>query len=215
MTETYLQQSPLAHLGLLARVQDGRGEAGVTLAERRFQGIVDLRGDASDPAFMAAVESMLGFVLPTTACTAAGEGTSGALWIGPNEWWVIMPPDDQSGDGPASAERLRQALAGQHAAVTDISDSRACIRVSGPRARDLLAKGCPLDLHPRVFGPGRCAGSLLAKAVVVLHQTSGAAGDEGADDPTFDIYVARSFAEYLWHWLEDAAREYGLAVVEA
>ena len=30
--------------------------------------------------------------------------------------------------------------------------------------------------------------------------------------PTYDIYVLRSFAEYLWLWLEDAAQEYGLAV---
>jgi sarcosine oxidase gamma subunit len=30
--------------------------------------------------------------------------------------------------------------------------------------------------------------------------------------PTFDIYVARSFAEYLWAWLEDAGGEYGVAV---
>jgi sarcosine oxidase subunit gamma len=215
VTERYLQQSPLAHMGLLARVQDGRGEAGITLAERRFQGIVDLRGDAGDPAFLGAVESALGFVLPTTACTAAGEGGSGALWIGPNEWWIITPGVGPGEDGPATAERLRQVLAGQHVAVTDLSDSRTCIRVAGPRARDLLAKGCPLDLHPCVFGPNCCAGSLLAKAAVVLHQVGAAAGDEAADDPTFDVYVARSFAEYLWCWLEDAAREYGLAVVEA
>ena len=28
-------------------------------------------------------------------------------------------------------------------------------------------------------------------------------------EPTYDIYVLRSFAEYLWLWLEDAAMEYG------
>ena len=30
--------------------------------------------------------------------------------------------------------------------------------------------------------------------------------------PTFDVYVARSFAHYLFAWLEDAGREYGVQV---
>jgi len=30
--------------------------------------------------------------------------------------------------------------------------------------------------------------------------------------PAFDLYVLDSFAAYLWLWLEDAAREYGLKV---
>ena len=44
---------------------------------------------------------------------------------------------------------------------------------------------------------------------MVLHQI----GETEEDGPAFDIYVLRSFSEYLWCWLEDAAREYGLAVV--
>jgi sarcosine oxidase subunit gamma len=107
---------------------------------------------------------------------------------------------------------LRAALAEQRCAVTDVSESRTCIHVRGPRARDLLAKGCPLDLHPRVFGPGRCAGTLMAKAGVTLHQV---AGDDAPDGPAYDLYTTRSFADYLWRWLEDAAREYGLAVLRS
>ena len=112
----------------------------------------------------------------------------------------------------ALAGRLREALADVHCAVTAVGESRTRIRVSGPKARDLLAKGCPLDLHPEAFGePGRCAQSHVAKALVVLHLIA----DDPAEGASFDIYVLRSFAEYLWCWLEDAAREYGLAVVAA
>ena len=45
---------------------------------------------------------------------------------------------------------------------------------------------------------------------MVLHQI---AADDAPDVPSFDIYVARSFSDYLWAWLEDAAREYVMAVV--
>ena len=72
----------------------------------------------------------------------------------------------------------------------------------------MLAKGCPLDLHPRAFTPGSCAQSLLAKADVLIHLRA----DDPRHGPTFDLYVARSFAHYLWAWLEDAGREYGVQV---
>ena len=70
--------------------------------------------------------------------------------------------------------------------------------------RDLLAKGCPVDLHPSVFDVGQCAQSHLAKAPILLRQVD--------REPTFEIIVRRSFADYFWTWLEDAAAEYGLAV---
>ena len=210
MVDQYLRQSPLSHLGLAARAEGKRPEseravAGIVMGELRHRGIVDLRGKADEAGFAAAAKKALGFALPTEACTAAGKGDVAALWQGPDEWWIVAPED-----GAGMAERLSKALDGQHAAVTEVGESRCCIRVAGPHARDLLAKGCPLDLHPRVFGAGRCAGSMLAKAGVTLHQVSD--GDEG---PVFDIYVLRSFADYLWRWLEDAAQEYGMVVTES
>ena len=203
----YLRQSALAHLGLVARAesthaQPERGAAGVAMGERPPLSIVDLRIRDAEAAALAAVEATLGFALPLDANKVAGTEATAALWLGPDEWWVVTAVED-----PAVAHRLAEALADHAAAVTDLSESRACIRVSGPRARDLLAKGCSLDLHPRVFSPGCCAQSHLAKAQVVLHQVSGA--------PAFDLYVLRSFADYLWAWLEDAAREYGLTIVSA
>ena len=209
MVDDYLRQSPLTHLGLAARVEDQREVAGIAMSELRHRGIVDLRGRMDDSAFMAAAENALGFALPTEACTVAGTDEVAALWQGPDEWWIVTPED-----GAGMAERLNEALDGQHAAVTEVGESRCCIRVAGPHARDLLAKGCPLDLHPRVFGPGRCAGSLLGKAGVTLHQVSDGASDD-TGGPVFEVYVLRSFADYLWRWLEDAAREYGMVVAES
>ena len=75
---------------------------------------------------------------------------------------------------------------------------------SGIVLRDVLRKGTSIDLHPKAFGPGQCAQTGIARCHMLLHQTS--------DEPAYDIYVHRSFADYLWRWLEDAAREYGVAV---
>jgi sarcosine oxidase subunit gamma len=203
VAERYQRQSALAHLAIEGRAQPDRGAAGIAMGERPLPGIVNLRG--GHEAVSTAFEAAFGFALPAKPNSAAGKGKAGAkttvtaLWLGPDEWWLL------GADGAGLGAKLTKALDGQAAAVTEVGESRACIRVAGPHARDLLAKGCPLDLHPRVFRTGQCAQSTLAKAGVLIHQVD--------DEPAYDIYVLRSFAEYLWLWLEDAAREYGMAVV--
>ena len=211
MTERYLRQSPLAHLGLDGRAQAARGDAGIAMGEQPFRGIANLRVQPDDSEAMAAIEAVLGFALPVEPNTTAASDTALALWLGPDEWWVVTPgPDPEC--GPEMAAKLRTALANRRGAVTDVSDSRTCVRIDGPRARDLLRKGTPLDLHSRVFAAGHCAQSLVAKTGVVLHLV---ADDGSPEGPTFELYVLRSFAEYLWMWLEDAAREYGLAITSS
>jgi len=91
---------------------------------------------------------------------------------------------------------VRAAFAPDWGAVTDVSANRVLFELSGPAARDTLATGCPLDLHPRVFGPGRCAQTLLARTAVIVWQTDAA--------PTFRLLVRASFADHVRRWLEDA-----------
>jgi sarcosine oxidase, subunit gamma len=177
---------------------------GVRLGERQDLGKIALRGDAQDRAFMAAVGRVLDLLLPTEPCTSAATEQIGALWLGPDEWLLTCPASDVT----ALVGALRAALAEVHAAVTDLTDGRVAFRVAGPSARDVLAKGTPLDLHARAFPPGSCAGSLLAKATVLIHLLD----DDPERGASFDVYVARSFAHYLWMWLEDAGREYGVAI---
>ncbi len=205
MVEAYLRQSALAHLGLDGRAQAGRGAAGVALAERPHRGMINLRLDPADETAMNAFAEAFGFALPTQPNTTAGNGEASALWLGPDEWWIVTP-----GAGPDLADKLRAALADRFAAVTEVGEGRTCIRIAGPKARALLQKGCPLDVHPRAFGAGACAQTILAKATVAIHLV---ADESAADGPAFEVYVLRSFAEYLWAWLEDAGREYGITVI--
>jgi sarcosine oxidase subunit gamma len=179
------------------------------MGERPHRGIVNLRLDPGNAEAMAAIEAAFGFALPTAPNDTAGDADTIALWLGPDEWWLVEPgPEPEA--GPALAEKLRAVLTGHFAAVTEVGESRSCIRVSGPNARALLQKGCPLDLHPSVFKAGACAQSILAKAGVTLHLF---ADESVTDGPIFDIYVLRSFAEYLWAWIEDAGTEYGVTII--
>lgn len=200
MPDRYLRQSALAHLHLAARVAEEQAEAPVVLSERAFRGMVNLRGDPGEKRFLAAAKTVLGADLPLDPNTTAQAREGALLWLGPDEWLLEL----RDGGEAEIAERLRSALAGQRHSVVEVGHSRALIGVDGPRARDVLMKGCSLDLHPRAFRPGHCAQTLLARAGMILRQVD--------DGPSYDLNVRRSFAEYVWTWLEDAAAEYGYAV---
>ena len=180
---------------------------GIRLSERVGLGKIDLRGNPGDRAFMTGVGRVLDLLLPTEPNGSASKNAITALWLGPDQWLLTCPADDVA----FFISSLREALADVHAAITDQSDGRVAFALSGPSARDVLAKGCPLDLHPRSFTPGSSAQSLLAKADVLIHLRA----DEPRHGPSFDLYVARSFAHYLWAWLEDAGIEYGVQVEPA
>ena len=203
MAEQYRRRSALAHLGLEARASAVAGDAGVTLRESPMRGLLVLRGDATGAEFRGAVAAVLGLEPVVEPLTALRRRDVSMLWLGPDEWLVVTPDRRLQ-----RIERaLRDALEGQHAALTDVSHSRAVVVLSGPHAREVLAKGCTLDLHPRVFGPGRCAQSRLAKCQALIHHTT--------DAPEFEIHVQRSFAQYAWTWLEDAGQEFGVRIVSA
>ena len=202
MAEAYGRQSPLAHLQLSVRAEERVGSAGIKMTEIPFLEKIVVRGSSDDTAFLTAVEEVVGAVLPiepNTVNNSSGIEDLRVIWLGPDEWLVVAR------EGVIVKDRLENSIKNlHHTAITDVSESRTVIQVSGCQAYDVVSKGCAIDLHPRAFGPGRCAQTMFAKAHVILHQTNVA--------PVFDIYVHRSFAEYLWFWLEDASAEYGLKV---
>ena len=210
MVDAYLRRSPLAHRGLPARALEsavGRSDAGVVLGERPHGCQVNLRGKAADPAFLARVLSAIGLNLPIVANTTTSDGGVTALWLGPDEWLITARPGRET----EIAGKLQDAVAGLFAAVTDVSEARTVISVTGPCARDLLAKATSLDLHPRAFRAGLCAQTGFARTNMILLQTL----DDGAPGgPAYEIFIADSFADYAWQWLEAAGADYGIAIAE-
>jgi sarcosine oxidase, subunit gamma len=160
--------------------------------------VINLRGNGEDAAFRAAASQALGLELPVQPCTSAASAVHRVVWAGPDDWFVIGP----KGQAETIASRLRAALAGMHHAVTDVSSGYTVLHLGGAPVRDVLAQGCPLDLHPRVFKPGASAGSHFFRASMWLWQT-----DEA---PTYEVLVRRSFMGYFWLMLERSSQECGL-----
>lgn len=194
MAETLTAISPLA--GFSERF--AQLPPTVELREEPFVAMVNLRVDPDGPA-AARAAAILGLELPTTPSTYASTATLTAIWMGPDEW--LIAAGTQS--GAALEERLRAAVGEHGGAAIDVSAQRTTLRLTGPDARDVLAKGCSLDVHPTVFRKGTAAQTMLGQAAVVLI----ALDDAGTD---YGILVRSSFARYLAEWLIDAAEEFGV-----
>ena len=146
----------------------------------------------------AKVGDTFSLALPATPHRSEAGGVA-FVWAGPGHW--LATAEGESGHRFES--RLRTTLAGL-ASVSDQSDGRAVLHIAGPRARDTLAKGLPVDLDPSVMQPGGALVSAIAHIGVHLWQLDAM--------PTYECAVSRSYAQSFWHWLEASAAEYGLTV---
>ncbi len=174
------------------------GVTGTAIAERRLA-IVQLQArKGQEPALATAIVSAFGLTLPPPGQASSADSTT-AVWIQPGSW-LVLAPFTARGD---LARRLAGGVAGL-ASVTDQTFGKAVLRLSGERARDVLAKGCRVDLHPRAFGPGRAAATTIAQIGCVLVQA-----DEA---PTFDLVVPSTLAEAFLEWLEASAAEFGCEI---
>lgn len=175
------------------------GEVGVTLALRTDLALATTmaRKGYAD-ALAQRVRAAFGLDLPMEPRRVAA-GPIAFAWAGPGHWLASA----EGAKGPAFETRLRHELAGL-ASVSDQSDGRIVVRVSGPRICDTLAKGVMIDLHPRAFGPGDAAVTSVAHIGVHLWQVDAA--------PTYDFAVPRSLAAAFWHWLVESAAEFGGAI---
>ncbi|CAD5110063.1 sarcosine oxidase subunit gamma [Zestomonas carbonaria] len=191
-------ESPLFHAGLDELAGKGKRQAGVSLREKKLLGHLVLRGDAKDPAFAGGVHKALGLELPV-ALTLVASGETSLQWLAPDEWLLIVP----GGEELATEQRLRAALQDLHYSVVNVSGGQTILELSGARVREMLMKSTSYDVHPSNFPVGKAVGTTFAKSQLVIRHTA---------EDTWELLVRRSFADYVWLWLQDASAEYGLAV---
>ncbi len=154
-----------------------------------------LHGNPDYAGFAETVTRSLGCPLPVVPNTSAHGTCCDVLWLGPTEWLLAGTIDKVIGN-----------LEAKGALLTDVSHGRVIVQIEGSEARNLLAKGCALDLHPRCFRKGFCAQTSIAKVNVLLHQI---------EESIFDIYIGRSYALYFWEWLTESAAEFGYKIASA
>lgn len=145
-------------------------------------------------AAIDAVGNSFGVAPCREACRFASQGGRTVYWLGPDEWLLHA-----GGESPAAVyETLSKALASHSCSLVDVSHRSDAFSVSGPKAAWVLNHGCALNLALAEFPVGMCTRTLIGKAAVILSRT---------DDHTFHVDVWRSFAPYVWQFLDEARSE--------
>ena len=181
--------------------RDGaKGDRGLRLGEVRGWSLVQAAGFATEgAAFEAALSGAVGAGLPAKVGDAVAAQGRTIMRVGPEHFWIVGPePDDR-------AAKLSQSVAPTVGSVLSLSHSRTRIFIEGPAAREVLAKGIPLDFDGGAFRVGQFALTGLHHTPVLVHRTA-------AD--RYEIYAMRTFAHSIWEWLTDAALPIGYEVTK-
>jgi heterotetrameric sarcosine oxidase gamma subunit len=190
---------PVRRSPLSARAPIEARRGAVHLGEMPFIGKHVLRIDPKTAA--TPVKKATGLDLPKEPMSSSVADEAALLWLGPDEWMLVTPPDDAG----AMAAKLAEALASKHHQLVDVGDYYTAIDVHGLKARDLLMKLTVLDIYPRAFAAGQVTGTNFGHANATLWLVSDIDGDA-----TFRLFVRWSHADYLWCLLADAGLEWGM-----
>lgn len=159
-----------------------------TIADSGPMGMVTIRGDLTAAAFKKAIRSVTGVDVPAVRRFEESNAGDGIGWMSPDELLLVCAYED----APAKVTALQDALAKQHALVVNVSDARSVFRIDGLGARELIAKGAPVDLSPDAFGPGDLRRSRLGQVAAAFW----IGGDGGLTLVSF-----RSVGGYVFDWL--------------
>ena len=172
---------------------NGQSYAGFAeITELGLCGMLSLRADLGSKTLYKTLNSK-GFDVPAQRQIAVGAEGSVA-WMGPDELLILC----DYAAAPALQSALAEALAAEHALVTNVSDARAVFRVAGEKADQVLQKLCPVDLP--ALKPGEIRRTRAAQVAVALWRSG-----EGE----ITLVSFRSVAGYVMGLLEVSARPGG------
>jgi methylglutamate dehydrogenase subunit D len=172
--------------------------AGVRLRIVFDRALVQVMARGHDDAIESAVREKYGIALPKKSVVARGPWLS-FLWAG-HRTWIAMADERDAAD----LESVLRADLGPLASVVDQSDSRLLVELSGGKARELLAKLVPVDLHPRAFRTDDTAMTLVGHIAGQISQIDAA--------PTYELMVFRGFAESFLQDVMAYGAQYGIDV---
>ena len=115
------------------------------------------------------------------------------LWNGPKNWLLVSTKKNL-------LKNISEVFKETDFAVTDLSHSRAIIKLEGQNVKEVLKKGCPFNFN------------ILEKNNSVNSTYNGIAFtvDMLDDNPNkIRLFTLRSFGESLYHSITDASLEFG------
>jgi heterotetrameric sarcosine oxidase gamma subunit len=161
--------------------------------------VVEIAAFRDRAAELAAIAERRGAGLPPLGRVQLARDRA-VIAVRPDRWLLLLPP------APAGEHSAGwQSACSGCAAVVDLSSAFAAFALAGPSAREVLARGCRLDLDPVVFPTGRAAATTVAQVSVVI-----------ATLPDAVLLLTPSTtARHFHEWLAATATPFGVGALSA
>ena len=157
-----------------------------------LRGAIVLRGDLSSSAVKNAATGIGGVDMPGELGINLVQERAVA-WMSPDELLLMMP----YGEVESALAKISKTLKKKNYLAENVSDARAGFIVSGPQAREVLAKLTPVDMSPEAFAQGTVRRSKLGQVPAAFW-----INDEG----DIEVICFRSVAQYVFDLLSNAAK---------
>lgn len=166
---------------------------GVDIQELPFINKINVRIDINDNQNIIKCGKLINAILPIQPNTYVKNDNVKAIWLGPNEWLIT--------NNQNLYNNLKSEIGDIQASVTDVSENRTVIRISGEQIFKLLSKFLVLDLEKNLPDESSCAQTLFVKVPVLLVRNN-----NEKQIPEIDIFTNRSHANYIYNLIVDGSQ---------
>ena len=170
-----------------------------SMKEKTPVGKINLRGNLENKNFASTAGKILGMILPKESCSISTKEKITCMWLGPNEWLLVSNDTITKNSNDYELEKVlfNDISKANLGAVTTVSDHYTIFNLTGSNIFEILSKGSPFDFNSENFGDNKVIQTILNHVDVTIHRKTN-------DD--VDLYVRRSFSDYLSAWIKDSAR---------
>jgi len=166
---------------------------GVEIQELPFINKINVRIDTNDNKNIIKCGKLINAILPVQPNTYVTNDNVKVIWLGPNEWLIT--------NNQNLYKNLKNEIGDIQASVTDVSENRTIIRISGDQIFKLLSKFLVLDLEKNLPYESSCAQTLFVKVPVLLVRNN-----NEKQIPEIDIFTNRSHAKYIYNLIVDGSQ---------
>ena len=164
---------------------------GIKIQELSHVNKINLRLDPKNQYFISKCSKILLTTLPIKPNTYNKNGQTKIIWLGPNEWLIVNNNENEL------LIKLKNKIGDLEASVTDVSENRTVIRISGKKILILLSKFLTINLEKNLLNDFSCAQTLFAKVPILLVK------NHNIEDMQIDIFANRSHANYIYNLIID------------
>ena len=168
---------------------------GIKIQEFPFLEKINLRFDPNNKNYISLFCKTLDIILPTTPNSYSKNEKVKAIWLSPNEWLIVNNHENNL------FIKLRNKIGDHETSLTDVSENRTVIRLSGEKIPILLSKFLVLDLEKNIPNEFSCAQTLFVKVPILIVRNN-----KNNELPEVDLFVNRSHSNYVYNLLIDGTK---------